>query len=104
MTWFSEHSSVADTEPHERKSKLVGGFLLPRICFSNILSAALNSMCNHFGVEVLYSAEVWACRIWLLSQSGYDTLSKIFALTAFWVFFLQLIYDDCLIGGRQLAF
>lgn len=88
MTWFSEHSSVADTEPHERKSKLVGGFLLPRICFSNILSAALNSMCNHFGVEILYSAEVWACRIWLLSQSGYDTLRKIFALTAFWVFFL----------------
>lgn len=82
------HGSVADTEPHERKLKLVGGFFLLRICFSNILSAALNGICNHFGVEILYTAEVWACKIWLLSQSGYDTLSKVFALTAFWGFFL----------------
>lgn len=91
---------MADTEPHQRKFKLVGGFLLPSICFSNILSAALNGICNHFGVEILYTAEVWACRIWLLSQSGYDTLNKIFALTVFWVFscslymMIALLEDD----------
>lgn len=78
------------TQPRERKFKLVGGFLLPSICFSNILSAALNGICNHFGVGILYTAEVQACRIWLLSQNGYDTLNKIFALIAFWVFSCSL--------------
>lgn len=73
-------------EPREIKFKLIGGFLLPSICFSKVLSAVKWQTVQKFSAEILYTAKVRACRIWQLSQSGYDTPSKSFALTAFCFF------------------